>query len=190
MVVDYSAIQIKTDQARKIVKDLFQIEGEATALPGELDFNFKIKTAAKSYILKISRPEEQDRYIEFQQALLNFITDSQAKIEAPKTIPDRDGNFVSEIIDAKGNTRKVRLLSWMEGRLWSLVNPIKDELLYSLGEQAGKLTNVLQGFDHPEAHREFTWDLAQAEWTYDYVHLFTEEQQKIAKYFQDQYKSG
>ena len=189
MGVDYSAIRIKTDQARKIVNDLFQVEGEATALHGEFDFNFKIKTTSESYILKISRPEEEVSYIEFQQALLNFIANGQEKIEAPKTIPDRDDNLVSEIIDANGNPRKVRLLSWMEGRLWSLVNPIKDELLYSLGEQAGKLTNVLQGFDHPEAHREFDWDLAQAEWTYDYVHLFTEEQQKIARYFQDQYKA-
>jgi 4-aminobutyrate aminotransferase-like enzyme/Ser/Thr protein kinase RdoA (MazF antagonist) len=188
MGVDYLSIQIKIDQAEKIVKDLYQIDGKAIALPGELDFNFRIKTETDSYILKICRPDEVVSYIEFQQELLNHVANSKDEIDAPKTFPDRDGNFISEITDAAGNVRKVRLLSWMDGRLWSSVNPIQDNLLFSLGEETGKLTNALQGFDHPEAHREFVWDVAQAEWTYEHVHLFSEEQQKIAKHFQDQYK--
>ncbi|MFK5972488.1 MAG: aminotransferase class III-fold pyridoxal phosphate-dependent enzyme [Flavobacteriaceae bacterium] len=189
MGVDYLAIQIKTDQAEKIVEDLYQLKGTATVLPGEVDFNFRIKTASDSYILKISRPDEEVSYIEFQQELLNYVVNSEDEIGAPKTFSDRDGKFISEIIDAAGNVRKVRLLSWIDGRLWSSVNPIKDNLLFSLGEEAGKLTNALQGFDHPKAHREFVWDVAQAEWTYEYAHLFSEKHQKIASYFQNQFKS-
>ena len=189
MGADYLSIQIKIDQAEKIAKDLYNIDGKAIALPGELDFNFRIKTETESYILKISRPEMEVSYIEFQQAILGYIANSKYEIDAPKTIPDGDGNFISEITDTAGNTRKVRLLSWMNGRLWSTVNPIKDNLLLSLGKEAGKLTNALQGFDHPQAHREFEWDIAQAKWTYEYVHLFSENQQRIVKHFQKQYKS-
>ena len=189
MRVDYLSIQINTNQAEKIAKELYQIDGKATALPGELDFNFKIKTSSDSYILKISRPDEVVGYLEFQQELLKYIANNKEEIGVPKTFPDRDGKFISEIADYTGNPRKVRLLSWIDGRVWSSVNPIKDKLLFSLGEEAGKLTNALQGFDHPEAHRRFVWDVAQAEWTYDYVNLFSEKQQKIVKHFQNQYKA-
>lgn len=188
MGINYLSIQIKTDQAEKIAKELYEIEGKAIALPGELDFNFKIKTDSTSYILKISRPDENDDYIQFQKELLTYLANSNEKIGAPKTFPDRDGNFISKITDSAGNPRKVRLLSWIDGRLWSSVNPIKDNLLFSLGEEAGKLTKALQGFDHPKAHRKLPWDIAQSEWTYDYANLFSEEEQKIATYFQNQFR--
>lgn len=187
MGVDYLSIQIKPDQAAEIVQKLYQIEGEIIPLPGELDFNFWVKSSPESYILKISRPEEDVKYIEFQQELLNYVANSDAQLNSPKAFSDSNGNFISEINDESGNTRKVRLLSWMEGRLWSSVNPIKNELLFSLGVQAGKITNALQGFDHPEAHRKFEWDLAHADWTYEYTHLFSSEQQEIVTYFQNQY---
>jgi len=188
MGLDYLSFQIQADQAVKIAKDLYQIDGEAIVLPGELDFNFRIKTKTESYILKISRPDEEVNYIEFQHELLNHVSNNNDKIDVPKTFPDRHGNFISDIIDATGTVRKVRLLSWIEGRLWSSVNPIKDNLLYSLGEEAGKITKALQGFKNPKAHREFEWDIAQAEWTYEHINLFSENQQKIAKHFQNQYK--
>ena len=180
--------QIDTDQAAKTAKKLYEIDGKAIALPGELDYNFKIKTDSTSYILKISRPDVNVDYIQFQQELLSYVANGNEAIGVPKTFPDCDGNFISKTTDDTGNPRKVRLLSWVDGRLWSSVNPINDNLLFSLGVETGKLTNALQGFDHPEAHRELPWDVAQAEWTYDYVNLFSEEQQKIATYFQNQFK--
>jgi len=36
--------------------NLYNIEGDANDLPGELDFNFLIKTPSGNYILKIRRP--------------------------------------------------------------------------------------------------------------------------------------
>ncbi len=187
--IRYFSALIKTDRAEKITKELYHLEGTATALPGEMDSNFRIETATGSYVLKISRPGEDDGYIEFQQELLNYFANSKEDIVAPKPIPSHDGKFISEIIDSEGNTRKVRLLSWVDGRLWSSVNPVKDDLLFSLGAEAGKLSHALQGFDHPKAYREFVWDVAQAGWTYDYVNLFSKKRQKVVTHFQDRYKT-
>ena len=83
----------------------------------------------------------------------------------------------------------VRLLSWVEGRLWSQVNPINQSLLKSLGEQAGALSSALQGFKHPMASRTFDWDLAQAAWTSRFLYLFSEEEQQILQYFQTPYQA-
>ncbi len=188
MEVNYLSIQIKAAQAAEIAQVLYQIKGKIVALAGELDFNFRINSKKESYILKISRPDVDQEYIEFQQEILNYFSKSNLAIHSPKALPDVNGNFISKITDASGKTRIVRLLSWMNGRLWSSVNPQKEELLYSLGEQAGLLTKALQGFDHPLAHRTFEWDVAQAAWTYDYVHLFNKKQQSTVKFFQQRFK--
>lgn len=41
---DYTKILITPDRAAQIALDIFDIRGEASSLPGEIDFNFKIST--------------------------------------------------------------------------------------------------------------------------------------------------
>src|SRR5690606_35168928 len=108
------------------------------ALPGELDFNFRIKVDNNpGYILKISRPNENENYLDFQQQLLQFVADHGQNFMAPKVISDTNGNAISKITDDFGKERHVRLLSWVSGRVWSGVNPQLDDLRYSLGKQCG-----------------------------------------------------
>ncbi len=187
MQADYLSIKIEKAQAAEIARNLYRIEGKIIPLPGEFDFNFKIKSENESYILKISRPDVDLGYVEFQQELLKYITQSKLAVHSPKVLPDMNGTFISKITDTSGNTRIVRMLSWVNGRLWSSVNPQKEELLYSLGKQAGIMTKALQGFDHSVAHRDFEWDIAQADWTYNHVHLFKEEQRRIIKTIQQRF---
>ena len=46
MGVNYLAAQFGNEQAANVVKNLYDIDGKAIALPGALDCNFKIKTAS------------------------------------------------------------------------------------------------------------------------------------------------
>jgi 4-aminobutyrate aminotransferase-like enzyme/Ser/Thr protein kinase RdoA (MazF antagonist) len=185
----YHDIKISAKEAESIFSKLFGMQGEAALLPGELDFNFKIMTPDRKVLMKISRPDTDATYLEFQQAILQHLAERDGEIVSPVPLPDLQGRFISEIKDDSGNTRKVRLLTWVEGRLWSGVNPVNDSLLYSLGEETGRLTAALQGFEHPLALREFEWDLARAEWTAEYEHLFTGENLEILHYFQKLFTS-
>ncbi len=168
---------------------MYGLEGEVVSLPGEIDFNFRIDAESRSYIIKISRPGADLEYIEFQQALHHHVANSSIELESPVAFPDIHGNFISEITDETGHTRKVRLIAWIEGRLWSTVNPVNNRLLFSLGEQAGRLTKALQEFEHSMAGRKFDWDVAQAHWIDRYEHLFSEEQQSVVTYFQNHYNA-
>ncbi|WP_233898174.1 aminotransferase class III-fold pyridoxal phosphate-dependent enzyme [Tenacibaculum piscium] len=189
--MDYTQIKISTEQAAEILFKTYNIKGVATELPGELDFNFRIKTPnSEGYILKISRPNEEENYLDFQQKLLQYVAENNAEIIAPKVIKDIEGNVISTIIDAFGNARKVRLLSWISGRVWSSVNPQLDSLRFSLGEQCGLLTKALHGFEHPQAKREFVWDVAQSLWTKKHINLFENEQKEIISYFQNQFENN
>ncbi len=136
MSVVYSNIKIHNHQAKEIAKSLYNLEVDVSELSGELDFNFLIETRTDSYVLKISRPDEDVEYLNYQQVILQFI--SKRKLNSQKYFPDVHGNLISSFQDTSGKTRLVRLLSWIDGRLWSSVNPIKDDLLFSLGEEAGK----------------------------------------------------
>jgi 4-aminobutyrate aminotransferase-like enzyme/Ser/Thr protein kinase RdoA (MazF antagonist) len=179
----YASITVTPDQAAQIARQLYQLSGDAVPLPGELDFNFKITDNGQRYILKISRPDVSSDYIAFQQALLDHVKASKIPVVCPETVPARDGRSVTRIRDDAGAPRLVRLLTWIDGRLWSDVNPVTDRLLESLGRQAGQVTKALQGFDHDLAHRDLAWDLARADWTRDHRTLFSGEQREIIDFF-------
>ncbi len=188
--MNYDNLKITGPEAEEILFSLFNIKGNASILPGEVDFNFRIKIENEDgYILKISRPDEDDKYLDFQQKLLQFVETNGQNLIAPQVVKDKNGNAISEITDTHGKQRKVRLLSWVSGRVWSTVNPQLHSLRYSLGHQCGLLTQALNGFDHPEAHREFVWDVAQSLWTKNHIHLFQGEEKEIISSFQSKFES-
>lgn len=183
MEASYHHIQITTSQAAQIARQLYHLDGEITPLPGELDFNFKIKTPHKVFLLKVSRPHANEQELEFQKKILQWVNRYSELIVSPMVLQDRQGNSISRINDEQGKIRLVRLLSFIPGRLWSSVNPQNEELLFSLGKEAGKLTNCLKGFEDPLAQRKFDWDVAQADWTKQYFKLFKSEKLELIQYF-------
>ena len=186
--MEYTEIKITTSQAEEILSKNYGIKGIAVELPGEIDFNFKIKVAnVNSFILKISRPDENRAYLEYQQGLLNYVANNNTN--SPEVLKDVDGNEIAVITDKEGNNRCVRLLTWVDGRLWSSVNPKTNELRFSLGKEAGKLTKALTGFSHEQANRPFEWDVAQGSWTEQYLDLFSTEEKEILQYFQNSFKA-
>jgi len=181
---DYSALQISIAEAERIAFNIYGLNGKATILNGELDFNFKLSISEKeAYVLKISRPDQLLDYLDFQQQLLRYIAQNDPNLIVPKVVLDQNGNAVSHYLDTHNQTRYVHLLTWIEGRLWSSVNPKTDQLRYDLGRKGGLLTKALQGFDHPQAHRKIDWDNAQVAWTFDYLHLFEGRQLELMQHF-------
>ena len=135
----YSELEISTKEAENILFNLYGIVSEPIKLPGEVDYNFRIKDKnSDGFILKISR-------------ILDYIEINGKHINAPKNIKDKNGNHISEIIDNNGSKRYVRLLTWVSGRLWSHVNPQLTDLRYSLGETAGNISKTLFNFKHPKS---------------------------------------
>ena len=163
---NYAQLQISASEARAIADDIFNVSGVTTRLNGEIDFNYSIVCAnSKKYILKISRPNVDRSYLDFQQKLLQHLSKSP-EVVTPKIVLDKHGSAIGSIIDAHGNLRYVRLLTWVYGRLWSTVNPHTNSLRYSLGFKSGMITKALQGFKHPMANRKLDWDNSQVEWVF------------------------
>ncbi len=188
--MSYEFFKISPKYAEEILLELFDIKGIASQLPGEIDLNFRIKIKTEDrYILKISSPDEDLEYLEFQKDLLLFIEKHGKQIIAPKVVKNKFGEFNSIIKDDFGRQRNVRLLTWVSGRIWSTVNPRLDDLHFSLGEHCGILTKLLQSFEHSKASRKFDWDISQSLWTKKYNHLFKWEQVEMISYFQNRFES-
>jgi 4-aminobutyrate aminotransferase-like enzyme/Ser/Thr protein kinase RdoA (MazF antagonist) len=175
-------------EAEAILQHQYKKIGKAILLYGELDLNFKVNTN-ENYILKISHSQTDENYLAFQIALHLHIEKAAPPFLFPKIITTPNGDAIIDHTDHHGVKRKVRLLSWIEGRLWSSVNPITSLLREDLGKACGLLTTTLQSFDHPYAHRYFDWDISDSLWTTNHHHLFEGQQLDIVKYFQNLFKS-
>jgi 4-aminobutyrate aminotransferase-like enzyme/Ser/Thr protein kinase RdoA (MazF antagonist) len=188
--INYQTLIFTEKQAAELCETHIGIKGNAQKQTGELDFNYKITTeTGECYILKISRPTRKDDYFDFQQALLLHIEGKKPDFLYPKIIKTLSGNNDVSLTDEAGQTRRMRLLDWVEGRLWSAVNPQLDDLRFSLGQQIGKITAALSDFQHPQASRHFEWDVAQAAWTKAHFNLFDVKQKACVTYFSNQFET-
>ncbi len=176
--------KIEIELAQKILLDHFDLQGELSPLPGEIDFNFLVTIKGRpTYILKISRTDQDGSGIDFQVKILTYLADRDPAFSAPKIIPDKKGQPCCRILGAEGEKRMVRLLTWIPGRLWSSVNPVLGELRFDLGRSLGSITDALRSFSHPAAHRKLDWDIANGSWTKKYLDLFTIEQRRVLNHF-------
>ena len=186
--IDYSNILIDSDKAKNILLELYGLQGEASALPGEYDMNFKIRVKNQDrYILKISRPDTDPETLDFQQKLLSHLEQGPKNITAPIVIQDKSGKTLSSFVDSFNRIRLVRLLSWIPGGMYHQVIPKRHDLRLSLGLCVGKLTAALENFTHPKAHRIFEWDLANSLWTTQHRHLFKGDNKEIVTFFQERF---
>jgi len=65
---DYNKINISTIQAEELLRKYYRIEGKATKVVGDQDFNFHVvDNQKKHYILKIGRPDIDLNYLDFHQ---------------------------------------------------------------------------------------------------------------------------
>lgn len=180
-------IEVDQRQAEEILKEIFGIKGSAVALPGEAEYNFRIDAEEQRYILKVSRPGADPRPRQFEVSVLNHLQHQAKDFVWPQSLP-ASGEEMHVRSHSKGD-QLVRLLSWVDGPLWSSIVPIDTRCLKSLGELCGATCKALSGFDHELAHREFEWDLAQWHWVKDHFQLHDEKRQMWISYFIERFEN-
>jgi 4-aminobutyrate aminotransferase-like enzyme/Ser/Thr protein kinase RdoA (MazF antagonist) len=175
---------ITTDTARDIAKTWFGYTATVTALPGEIDLNFFLETSSgEKLILKIAHAGEQRANLELQNAVINHISGNDQGLQTSRVKKSLDGSEILEL-DIEGTGKRfVRLLTWIDGRVFAKANPHSPLLLRRLGEMCGTLSFVLHDFDHPAAHRFIKWDPARAEWVKPHLAKFSGERRALLDYF-------
>lgn len=184
-MTDYENLKPTPEEVASYALQHYGITAEVTPLAGEVDFNFKLKTADKQYfVFKMSRPDEDAESLDFQAAMMSHLAEKQLPLTLPQQVKTQKGATRVTVMDKTGNERYIRLQTWVPGRMMVNVNPHTPELLRSLGQACGRLSEGLVDFDHPYAHRFYKWDPSQTLHSRALQqYMVGEEQQGLAEYF-------
>ncbi|HUN08555.1 MAG TPA: aminotransferase class III-fold pyridoxal phosphate-dependent enzyme [Aggregatilineales bacterium] len=158
--------------AARLLSEVYNLSAsEISALPGEYDLNFRVRTAdGQGYVLKVMHPSRALPEIDLQCRALLYAAEHAPGLTLPQPKATAKRDYITPYRLSDDETRLVWMLSWVSGNVMAKVRPHSPELLHSLGAWLGQLTTALAGFTHPAAQRTYKWDIAQAGWIGDYLH--------------------
>ena len=163
------APRVTETEAADLARQLFEVAGQALALPSERDQNFRLhdETGAR-FVLKIANAEETREVLELQNLAMTHVAEEGGDLfdeftPCPRVCTAPSGESILSVAGSDGANHFVRLLTYLPGKPLALVNPHDKGLLFSLGSFLGRIDRVFMEFDHPATHRRFHWDLARCD---------------------------
>jgi len=161
---------ISPDEAVQLAREIYDLEGSASSLPGEYDNNFHFVTSdGRAFVLKVMHSSRDREFIDMQCAALKHLAEHAPDLGLQRLQLASSGETFAQTSLRNGEKRFVWLLSFLPGRVLAKVRPHPPELLRNLGGLLGNIDLALQDFTHPAAARVLKWDLAQAAWIREYV---------------------
>src|SRR5713226_2344434 len=159
-------------EAIRLAREIYGLKVSARALPGEYDDNFHLSAAdGRAFVLKVMHPAREPSFIDLQCKALVHLAERAPQLPLPRVLPNRRGEFFTEIRTPDGSKRLVWLSSFLKGTVLAEVRPHPPELLRNLGWFLGEMDRALESFEHPAAHRELKWDSSRAGWIREYIPL-------------------
>ena len=148
------------ETAATIAAEHFGVCGDARQLASERDQNFLItNSAGEKFVLKIANALEEPAFVEAQNAVFKHVATRVSFCQ--RVVPASSGEEIITVQGSGDAKHLVRMVNYIEGKPLARVS-LTPELLRDLGRTLGKLDRALADFDHPAVHRDFHWDLANA----------------------------
>lgn len=153
-LLDYTPA-FDVDTAAAIAGEHFGVCALAHALPSERDQNFLLTNqAGEKFVLKIANALESRTFLEAQNAVLKHL---ERRVSICQKLV---GDEIVTVEAVNGTAHFVRMVHYLPGVPLAEARPHSSELLHDLGRKLGQMAAALADFDHPAAHRDFHWDLA------------------------------
>ena len=149
------------DEARRIAKHLFGIDGALAYLESDRDQNFRLWNDDGQWLLKFFHPEEDPGVADFQAAALTHIATTDPSLPVPKVIATKRGRPWARVKAPDGRSSIVRLMSWLPGTVLEGMEHT-PRLRRHAGAFVARLDRALAGFFHPSAMHTLVWDTRQA----------------------------
>ena len=154
--------EFSDDQVKAILRDKFDLFGTIEKLDGERDLNYRVTTEEGCFVFKIANQDESESLLECQYQVLKLLENSGDDLVFSRNILSTNGNPIEAIECESGVPYLCRVVSFIDGQLFSSVNPHSKELLQSIGESVGVLDSKLSGFKHPAIERPLLWNMVNA----------------------------
>ena len=147
--------------AERLAEAEFGIQANARSLGGERDRNFLVRAGNQELLLKVANEAEPDTLLEMQNAALRHIEARDPSLPVPRLRQSCDGADWVRALGNDGKTYRVRLLTYLPGKMFSDVDD-DARLLHEMGAIIARLDRALQGFFHASADHPLAWDLKHA----------------------------
>jgi Ser/Thr protein kinase RdoA (MazF antagonist) len=148
---------------RTTLAENYGIEGSLERLPGE-NLNFLVCDGRDhKYVLKIVDEHMPSTVVAMEFAAIEHALAAGFPLRLPRIIETKNGNIETGINLPINGLYRARLIKFLSGIGMSDLSDISENLLFDLGLALARFDQVMQGFDHPAAHRNHRWNLAQAE---------------------------
>jgi Ser/Thr protein kinase RdoA (MazF antagonist) len=151
--------RIDEQTAVAIANEVFGVSAVgAVRLQTERDDTFRLTAAPADLVLKVAHPADDPADLDFQTRALAWAQQRDETLPLQRVLPALDGSLTPTLAAHGG--RIARLFDWLPGELLVDVT-LDDQQLSLLGDSVGRLTNAMEGFEHPASSRPFAWDLGQ-----------------------------
>jgi 4-aminobutyrate aminotransferase-like enzyme/Ser/Thr protein kinase RdoA (MazF antagonist) len=142
--------------ASALAERMYGVRATAFDLPSERDQNFLLRAeSGERFVFKLANIAERREVLEAECAVMLHLEPTGLN---PRVIPTVEGAAIGRY-----GPRFVRLISALPGTTLGTAPLHTDALRRDLGRALGRMGRALANFDHPALHRDFHWDLANAE---------------------------
>ncbi|MFN0097726.1 MAG: aminotransferase class III-fold pyridoxal phosphate-dependent enzyme [Gemmatimonadaceae bacterium] len=142
--------------AAALAERLYGVRATAHDLPSERDQNVLLRTAAGDrYVLKLANVAERPEVLEAECAVMRHLEPIGL---VPRLLRTVEGAEIG-----RHGPHLVRLITALPGITLGTAALHTDALRHDLGRALGRVDHALASFDHPAFHRDFHWDLANAQ---------------------------
>lgn len=150
-------------EGERIARDLYGLAVSISALPGERDSNFRLRTAdapgvdAREFVLKILDVATDSESTDCLVSVLDHLAEQDPTLPAPRLFPTQRGQAVGRF-SRDGIDYATCLVGFLPGQLL-LESPQSAALLQNVGATLARVDRALQGFFHPSLTRRLAWDV-------------------------------
>lgn len=177
-------MRFSTNTVEHLVKEHFNIEGQATDLNGYDEWNYLFTGKnGKRYVFKVATDEHGASFLEAQVRITDHLAGTAVGARLQQHMPSTGGaKLIPVTMD--GKRFYLRLLSFLEGEFWVSAKQRPDELYTDLGQFLGTMDQALNNFADAAMHRRYTWDISAAPDANRKLAFITDPHRKrIAGYF-------
>jgi 4-aminobutyrate aminotransferase-like enzyme/Ser/Thr protein kinase RdoA (MazF antagonist) len=160
---------LRPAEAERIARDLYGLAAAISALPGERDSNFRLRTAHASsavdapgvapreFVLKILDVATDAESTDCLVRVLDHLAEQDVALPVPRLFPTLQGEAIGRFT-SDGVDYATCLVSYLPGRVLA-ASPPGRALLENLGSTLARIDRALQGFFHPSLTRRLAWDV-------------------------------
>jgi Ser/Thr protein kinase RdoA (MazF antagonist) len=163
-------LTITPEHAASLIRQHWNLEGQLSSLPSYSDCNFKVQAEGRTYVFKIAAPTWHYADLDLENMALLHLEKHQTQLNLPRVQLAVTGQHLLPL-EIEGNTCYMRLLSYVDGRIYAEVakQHASSSLAQSLGAVLAQLSKGLRDFHHSNAERHQEWNLISLPYLVDEI---------------------